>query len=215
MKVNFSRRQHNRLEVFCLCFLMGGLLFLISGCSMKPGTLQRLNTIPAKRICSVAVLPFVSEVDYPLAATIAYKEFSTELNDLSDYRIIQEGDVRKLYQQIRIWPGRSPTQEEFQILARRLDAQILFIGHITQMRENPGFGGKINPVVAMRIDVLDGNTAEILWSIYLRRQGMDYQKIMHFGINSSVAGLCQQISKEIIHQLFQKGLNQCNVTPLS
>jgi hypothetical protein len=103
------------------------------------------------------------------------------------------------------------TPEQLQILANRLNVQLLIKGHVVEMRENPGGNNSVNPVLAMRMDIVDGRTADTLWNTYHRRQGTDYQKAMHFGQIHSVAGLCQQVSTEIITLWIKKGFTQCDV----
>lgn len=193
-------------------FLMLLVLF-IGGCGTELPYLQRLRPLPSdEHMCRVAVLPFTSESDYPQSATIVYKVITAELQTLGNYIVTQEGDVDKLYLQLRILPGQSPSREQLQILANRLNVQLLFTGHVMEMRENPGASGGVNPVLAMRLDILDGRTADILWSIYHRRQGLDYQKAMHFGIINSMAGLAKQVGLEIINLTFKKGLPPCDVS---
>lgn len=207
-------RQCTRVLVYTGFILLGGLLLFITGCaSTSLPDLQRLKPIPAEPVCRVAVLPFTSESDYPLAGTIAYKVFLAELNTSGNFKVTQEGDVHNLYQQLRIPYGQYPTQQQFQILANRLNVQLLYTGNVIEMRENPGSEGGGNPVLAMRVDILDGHTADTLWSIYNHREGIDYQKTMHFGIINTIGGLCQQVSREIINLTFQQGLKQCDVSP--
>jgi len=189
------------------------LLLLINGCGTELPNLQRLRPLPADdRICRVAVLPFTSESDYPQSAAIATKVIYAELERLGNYIVTQQGDIDKLYLQLRILPGHSPTSEQLKILANRLNAQLIFTGHVFQMREYYGTGGSVNPALAMNIDILDGRTGDILWSIYNRRQGLDYQKVMHLGTISSMAGLCKQVELETINLMFTKGLPQCDVS---
>jgi hypothetical protein len=191
------------------------LMLFISGCATKElPFLQRLRPLPAdEHICRVAVLPFTSESDYPQSAALVYKVLTAELTMLGNYIVTQEGDVDKLYLQLRIVPGQPPTREQLQILATRLDAQLLITGQVLEMRENKGAAKSVNPVLAMRLDILDGQTADVLWSVYHRRQGLDYQEVMHFGTINSVAGLCKQVGLEILNLTFKKGLPQCDVSP--
>ena len=197
----------------CCLLLLGILLLFMSGCSSTFPTLERIKPLPSVPVCRVAVLPFLDESDYPLANTIAYKVFIAELNSLGNYMVTQEGDVQKLYHQLRIPFGEPPSQEQFQILANRLNVQLMFIGKVIEMQENRGVNGSGNPVLAMRVDILDGHTGDLLWSVYHHRQGIDYQKTMHYGIINTISGLCQQVSIEIINLTFKQGLTQCDVSP--
>jgi hypothetical protein len=191
------------------------MMLFISGCATRElPYLQRLRPLPAdEHTCRVAVLPFTSESDYPQSAAMVYKVLAAELNTQGNYIVTQEGDIDKLYLQLRILPGQAPTREQLQILATRLNVQLLFTGHVMEMRDHAGANGSVNPVLAMRINILDGHSADTLWSIYHRRQGMDYQKAMHFGTINSMAGLCKQISLEILNLTFNKGLSKCDVSP--
>jgi hypothetical protein len=197
---------------FGLAILSGFFILLVSGCGTDFPILQRMKPLPAEPACRVAVLPFSSESDYPLAELIAYKIFSAQFAALDNAWVAQEGDVQKVYQNLRIFPGQLPTPEQLQILASRLNVQLLIMGHVVEMRENPGPNNSINPVLALRMDIVEGHTADTLWSTYHRRQGADYQKAMHFGQIHSVTGLCRQLSEEIITLWIKKGFPRCDVS---
>jgi polysaccharide biosynthesis protein PelC len=193
----------------------GSLLIalLLSGCGAKLPYHVRMASMPPEPICRVAVLPFENESDYPLANAIVFKVFSAEFQSAGNYLVVQEGDVRKIYQQLRILPGQAPNPEEMQILASRLNAQLLITGNVMEMRENPGENASVNPVLALNIQIRDGRSSVPLWNTYHRRQGTDYRKAMHFGTIHTATGLSQQVSREIINSWFDKGLTQCDVSP--
>jgi hypothetical protein len=214
--MNFSCPLRCCLALGSRIGFVGILVFLLSGCGTDLPYLERLRPLPVEEhICRVAVLPFVSESDYPNSTTILYKVFLAELNRLSNYTVIQEGDIAKLYQELRILPGQSPTQTQLQLLMNRLNVQLLFTGHVDEMREDPGDEGGVNPMLIMRIEILDGRTAKILRSIYHRRQGVEYQKVMHFGKINSMAGLCRQVGLELVNLTLKQGVPQCDVLPQS
>ena len=112
---------------------------------------------------------------------------------------------------MRIYPGRMPNLEQMQIIADRLNAEILITGIILEMREDPWQYATINPKIVMEIQVRDGRNGETLWTAYHRRQGTDYTKTMHFGTIHSLAGLSRQMVQEIINLWQEKGLPQCTV----
>jgi polysaccharide biosynthesis protein PelC len=203
-----------RHSIFCGSLFCGSLiLILFSGCGAKLPHHVDMRPLPAEPICRVAVLPFENESDYPLANAIAFKVFSAELQAAGNYLVVQEGDVRKIYQQLRIFPGQQPTPEEMQIMGTRLNAQLLITGTVMEMRENPGENASVNPVLAVDIQIRDGRSSVPLWRTYHRRQGTDYRKAMHFGTIHTATGLSQQVSREIINIWFRKGLKQCDVSP--
>lgn len=204
----------SRFEKIFVALALGVLALSFGGCGTGLPYFQRLRPLPtADHLCQVAVLPFTSESDYPDSAAILTKVMETELHSEGNYDVTQEGDVDKIYLQLRILPGQSPTKEQMEVLASRLGAQLLFSGHVVEMRENPEMHGGVNPVLAVRVDILDGRTGEVLWSIYHRRQGLDYLKALHYGTINSMAGLCKQVGLEIINLTFDKGLAKCDVLP--
>lgn len=107
-------------------------------------------------------------------------------------------------------PGVSPTTEQFQIIAARINAQILVTGIIMEMREDPGEHRTVNPLLVLEVQIR-GRNGETLWTTFHRRQGTDYKKSMHFGTIHTVTGLSRQVAEEIINLWFKKGLKQCNV----
>lgn len=200
------------MRVFCGFFLLLFCGVLLSGCgAVRP--YQQKAPLPPGPVCRVAVLPFQSESEYPLAGLIAYKVFAAEFQTAGNYLLVQEGDILKIYQQLRILPGQAPSLEEMQILASRLEAQLLITGNVIEMRENTSGMDGVNPVLAMEVQIRDGRTGDTLWRTYHRRQGTDYRKAMHFGTINTVTGLGQQISREIINLWFKEGLTQCDVSP--
>ena len=200
------------MKEFCGFFFIFFCAFFLSGCgTTKP--YQQKGALPPGPICRVAVLPFQSESDFPLSGIILYKVFSTQLQALGNYQLVQEGDILKIYQQLRILPDQAPSQEEMQILASRLEAQLLITGNVIEMRENYSGASGANPVLSLEVHIRDGSNGDIMWRSHHRKEGMDYQKAMHFGTIHTVTGLGQQISREIINLWFKEGLTQCDVSP--
>jgi len=213
-KSNRLHRQGERRDYWARLVYLGILVLFTSSCAQQLPNLQRLSPLPSGPICRVAVLPFESDSDYPLASLIASMVFSAQLTATENFIVAQAGDVRKIYQQLRILPGHPLTQEQYRILGSRLNVQLLITGKVIKMQENPAAKGSVNPILTLQIDILDGSTAKTLWSTYHHRQGIDYQKAMHFGTIHSVTDLCQQVAHEIINLWFKQGLTPCDVSPL-
>jgi len=189
------------------------LLIFQAGCGSREKLPyhREMAPFPTGQACRVAVLPFANDSDYPLGDVIVKKIVMAELQEAGDYQVLQEGDVAKIYQQMKIYPGRMPNLEQMQIIADRLNAEILITGIILEMREDPWQYATINPKVVMEIQIRDGRNGETLWTAYHRRQGTDYTKTMHFGTIHSLAGLSRQMVQEIINLWYEKGLPQCTV----
>jgi polysaccharide biosynthesis protein PelC len=211
--------RHPVLRRYCLLIVSYSMLF--TGCATMPMVAEQLPlhrelaSLPAGPVCRVAVLPFLNDSDFPLGEAIAGKVFATQLQELTDYWIIQDGDILQVYQQSQILPGGAPSLEQLQIVADRTKAQLLITGIVMEMREDRGQHGTVNPVLIMEVQIRDGRSGEALWTSYHRRMGNDYQKAMHFGAIHTVTGLSQRVAVEIINQWLNKGLTQCNASPRS
>ena len=202
------------LRSLLLTLLCGSLL---TGCSTygKLPLHSEMSHLPSDPICRVAILPFLSDADYPLADAIVGKVFAAVFQASGNYLVIQEGDILRAYRQLHILPGVAPTPEQLQIIGDRFNAQVLITGRVLEMREDRGEHSTVNPLIIMEIQIRDGKSGETLWKTYHRRQGSDYNKTMHFGTIHTVSGLSRQMAVEIINLWFEKGLTQCNVLPHS
>ena len=130
--------------------------------------------------------------------------------DMGDHRVVQDGDVFRIYQQLHILPGEAPTLEQLRIIADRVDAQLLITGTVMEMQAAPGQRGTVNPRLVVEIQIRDGRSGETLWTAFHRRQGTDYQKTMHFGTIHTISGLSRQVAEEIINLWYEKGFARCN-----
>lgn len=206
------RAYITRRAVFIMTFFC---IFVFSGCSTKLPLHRQLAPLPPGPICRVAVLPFLNDSDYSFGDAIIYKVFATKFQDAGNFLVIQEGDILKVFQQLHILPGVEPSLEQKQIIADRVNAQLLITGIVMEMREDRGEHGTTIPFLVLEIQIRDGRSGEILWTAFHRRQGTDYKKTMHFGTIHTVTGLTAQMTDEIINLWFDKGLNQCDVLPRS
>ena len=198
----------------------GSLILLLSssllgGCGTRVPLHRQLAPLPYGPICRVAVLPFINDSDYPFGDTIVNKVFEAQFHGAGNYLVIQEGDILKTYQQLHILPGMEPSLEQFQIIADRVNVQLLITGIIMEMREDPGEHGANIPLIILEAQIRSGTNGEVLWTTYHRRQGTDYKKTMHFGTIHTVTGLSRQMAEEIINLWLNRGLQQCNVSPQS
>lgn len=201
--------------IFCGYALFLLCSFFLNGCATRGPIFRQMGPLPAGPVCRVAVLPFVNDSDYPLADTIVQKVFTTAFQGSGNYLVIQEGETHKIYQQLHILPQVAPSREKMEIIASRLNAQLLITGIILQAREDRGEHTTVNPMLLMKLDIRDGRSGEILWTVIHRRQGTDYKKSMHFGTIHTVTGLSRQMAVEIINLWFKKGLKQCDIFPQS
>ncbi len=201
-------------------FLCSLLALLISGCGFvgiggpELPLMREMNPLPSDNVCRVAVVPFVNQTEYPLGDLVVTKAFTARLLSSGKGGLIQEGDVLKVKQQMRLFPSQAPDIEQLQIIADRIGAQFLVTGVIKEMREDPLKQGVVNPKLFFEIQLRDGKTGDMLWNVVHRRQGLEYQKTMHFGTIYSMTGLARQMSEEIITLMNEKGFSLCNVFSL-
>lgn len=158
--------------------------------------------------CRIAILPFVNETSYSQGEVVLQKVFVAELIKGGDYLISQDGDVKKIFQQIKIYPGQSPNFEQLRIIADRLNVQLLITGRISEMSENSN-GLGVNPVIAVTLQIFDAKTGTSLWITHHRREGEQFRKILHFGKINSITSLAQIISQEVIAKWYKEGFKKC------
>lgn len=158
--------------------------------------------------CRIAVLPFLNESHYKQGDIILQKVFTAELIKAGDYSIAQEGDILKLYQQIKIYSGHSPDYEQLRIIADRLNVQLLITGRIIEMNENL-VNLSVNPELALSVQIFDAKTGTILWTTYHRKNGEQYRTLLHFGKINSITTLAQIMTQEVIEKWISEGFKKC------
>jgi len=179
---------------------------------MQLPQLQHLSPLPIEPPCRIAVLPLNNESDHEKMDYIVYKIFTAELIRTSGLEVIQEGNVKKLYRQLQIFPGHQPSFDQLKIIANRLDVQLLVTGSINNAREN--FSKRApDPSLTFSLQLIDAHSGRTIWNTYHNRNGQHYQRIMHFGTIASLSGLAHKMSQEImdlwIREGLESGLQKC------
>ena len=206
------KNRLTRIHRYLVIILLG---LLSTACGTQLPVHRQMSPLPQGPMCRVAVLPFLNDSAFPLGDAIVSKVFATQFQGSGNYLVIQEGDILKVYQQLRIRPGEAPTPEQLRIIADRVNAQLLITGIVLEMREDRAEHGSVNPLLIVDIQIRDGRSGDTLWNTFHRRQGSDYKKTMHFGTIHTSTGLSRQMAEEIINLWFEKGLTQCDVLPQS
>lgn len=192
-----------------LLSLLALLSFLImTGCSGQAPHLQIYNAGEPIQACRIGILPFLNKTDYDQGDKILYRIVLSQLVQQQTRDIALEGDVTDLYREMHIRPWTHPSPGQMQIIASRLNADILIGGEVLQMQEARE-GNYINPHIELQLNVYNGNTGTLQWSTYHKKQGTDYRKVMHFGLNNSVSQLGDNIIKEILLLWKDEALLQC------
>lgn len=189
-------------------FLLFSFALVLSACvSHNSPEVQNISP-PSTVLCSIAVLPLVNDSDYQQGGVIVYRIFVSELHKVKGLTISQEGDVRKLYRQMRIGPKDTPSLDDLKILADRLRVQGFVRGRIVKMREDKG-RLEARPILALNLRMINAATGRTMMTIYNSRRGEDYRSIMHFGVVNTITELARVVSDEIIRQWFPAGEVKC------
>ncbi|MFW8602282.1 hypothetical protein ACOHYD_12480 [Desulfobacterota bacterium M19] len=187
--------------------LLSWTLILSACVSHNSPEVQNISP-PAAALCDIAVLPLVNDSEYQQGGVIVYRIFVSELHKVKGLTISQEGDVRKLYRQMRIGPKDTPTLDDLKILADRLRVQGFVQGKVVKMRENKG-RLEARPILALNFKMINAATGRTMMTIYNSRRGEDYRSIMHFGVVNTITELSRVVSDEIIRQWFPGGEVKC------
>jgi TolB-like protein len=182
-------------------------LVILTGCGLQQPSLQKLSPLPAEGSCTIAVLPFYNDSAYPLGDLLVYRIFMAEMSRSGEFTISNEGDIRNIYRQMKMYPSRPLDYEQMMIVADRLGVQLIITGNILDMAEE-NLGSSLNPVISLNLQIYDASSGRRLWTTYHGREGSQYRKVMHFGVINTISALARQVSKEIIELWNREGL-QC------
>ncbi len=196
----------SQIKFFSLLLLIWAL-FLSACVSYNSPEVQNISP-PSAALCSIAVLPLVNDSDYRQGGVIIYRIFISELHKVKGLTISQEGDIRKLYRQMKIGPKDTPDLDDLKILADRLRVQGFVQGRVVKMREDRG-RLEVKPILALNLMMINAATGRTMMTIYNSRRGEDYRSIMHFGLVNTITELARVVSDEIIRQWFPAGEVKC------
>ncbi len=183
-------------------------LVLLNGCAGSRPHLQEFKIEQHVQVCSVGVLPLINRSGYGQGDTIIYRVILAELVNHRSWRLALEGDVRRIYRELRLRPWIQPSPEQMQIIASRLGVDVLVGGEILEMKEQVE-GDRVNPLLKLQLQVYNGKDGTLLWSTYHGREGSDYRKLMHFGLSNTVSQLGKKMMKEILRLWEEEELLAC------
>jgi hypothetical protein len=195
-----------------LVLLLAGLAcwaLLLPGCGGRRPHVQEFSALPAgAEARTIAVLPFANRSGYDQGGKIAQRLLVGELVRHCDWRLALEGDILKIYRQMRLRPWEIPSIEQLRVMAARLGADLLVAGEVLEMEEKAADGGA-SPLFAVQLRVYDGSSGLLLWSTLHRRQGSDYQQVMHFGMVNTVSAVGRKTTEEIVREWQKRGVLAC------
>ena len=204
-----KHKMTSHLKIWAVVFVL--LPLLLSSCAMREApVIMAMAELPfGGEICRIAVLPFTNQIDYNMAGTVFTRVFTSELIGKGNYIVAQEGDVRKIFKQMRLLPGETLSSEQLRALADRLGVQVVITGAVLEMRDKIKYGRKLDPSVAVVIRIMEASSGRMIWTTYNRTEGSDYRLIMHFGVVNSINELAKRSSDEILKAWQKKGFKEC------
>lgn len=197
-----------KIHFIALTVIICELLFLVTSCTHNKPILQQFAPLPEDTLCRIAILPFANSSKYPNADLIVNRIFSAELVKTGSFQLVPEGDIWKVYQQLMIYPTQQPRLEQLRIISDRLDAQLLIMGTIFELSEKTD-GKAVNPILVLKLQLLEADSGKTLWLTHLRREGKQYRKVMHFGLINTITELIRICSNEILELWYANGLKKC------
>ena len=198
-----GRRLLTRTPLIFLFFVF------LNGCAGSSPHLQIYKINKQNQTCSIAILPFINKTDFNQGDKILYRVMLSQFVQQQRFRLLAlEGDVYDIYRELHLRPWTRPTPEQIQLIASRLDVDILIGGDILEMKESIE-GNHINPHLKIQLQVYNGQDGTLQWSTYHERQGTDYRKVMHFGLSSTVSQLGNNIIEEILRLWKEEALLRC------
>lgn len=190
--------------LFSLLLAAGG-----TGCA-GPGRLQTrvmANTAP-QEICRVAVLPFENLTREDLAGVTAQRIFHGALVNSGRFEVRPEGDVSLFRLRHRLLPGELLESFHYADLREKLQIDAVVQGRLTRVGMDRGRGPAV-PVAAMQMNLYDVRRGELVLSSMHNRWGDEYRKAMHFGTVTTITGLLDRMSDEIVADWIIKGVGNC------
>jgi len=183
-------------------------LFLSAACSSHLPNLEQLSPIP-QDVCRVVVLPFLNESDYMDGQLLLYRVFVSELVRSGNFILPLEGDVRKTFREIGLPYTEKMDLNQIRMIADRLDVDLVISGQIVEMEATQKGSNAVNPLLAVYFQIFSPDSGMIIWTTYHRREGLYYQKVMHFGVVNTITELARIISIEVMDQWYKNGLTPC------
>ncbi len=188
------------------CFLIA--LLLLTACGKQVPSTKKLAPLPAEGTCKIAILPFLNESNYLQGGDMVAKIFHSELAASGQFQLLQEGDVRNIYQQLLLYPNRLPSREQLKMIGGRLNPDLL-VGGIVQKMYQRDSGNFVDTELTLILLLYHGKTGELLWITYHRRRGEEYQQLMHIGRLKTLTALARRMSQEIITNWTNQGMLPC------
>ncbi|MBN2332182.1 MAG: hypothetical protein JXO49_00650 [Deltaproteobacteria bacterium] len=190
--------------------LLAALLVASCGCAGKAPLTKISGPVAEHRpLCRVALFPFIDDQQDTERALLAYRIFHHELVRAELFEVETEGDVRTFFMRNRMIPGAILDSLIYEKCANQLGVDAIIVGRITDAGMDGNASKGRNPYLNLHVEIIDVKAKQPLVASFLRREGSDYRKALHFGIVDTMTGLLSRLSREIIADWQHKGVPGC------
>lgn len=193
------------------CLLLLVMLFFITvSCSSSQRAITRVAGGKLRaQVCRVVLLPFVNESRSQKLDIQAYRIFMAEIVKSGIFKVVPEGDLRHFLYRNRITTDAIWDKELVASLSRQLEVDGALVVYIRDSNLSLGSYGSKDSFVSLQVELHDARTGRLLLSSFLRRSGVEYTKMLHFGVVDTVSGLLQKMAQEIIEVWSEEDISGC------
>jgi len=186
--------------------LLFSLCVALLGCSHQQSLHTRIMAGVETNMCSVVLLPFENWTRKQEVALLAETLFSSQLLQAGTFNLVQGGDVGMFFLRQRLRPGSQLFKQHLTDMASQLNVDVVIQGRVVDAGSVRQSGGTKVPFLSLAFNVYDAQTGTLVLNTVHQRKGDDYRKVMHFGVETTLSGLAQKMSQEIIEDWFSKGI---------
>ncbi|SHI54134.1 hypothetical protein SAMN02745165_00353 [Malonomonas rubra DSM 5091] len=187
-------------------FLLLGLCLTLLGCSNHHGLQTRIMAGADTNICSVVLLPFENWTRKQEVALLTERLFTSQLLQTGEFNLVQAGDVGMFFLRQRLRPGSSLFKRHLTDMASQLEVDVVIQGRVVDAGSVRRSGDEKVPFLSLAFNVYDADTGALVLNTVHQRKGDDFRKLMHFGVETTLSGLTEKMSQEIIEDWFNKGI---------
>lgn len=179
-------------------------------CSSPQRTITRVAGGKLRaQVCRVVLLPFVNESQSQELDIQAYRIFMAEIVKSGIFKVVPEGDLKHFLCRNRITTDAIWDKELVASLSRQLEVDGALVVYIRDSNLSRGSYGSKDTFVSLQVELHDARTGRLLLSSFLRRSGVEYTKMLHFGVIDTVSGLLQKMAQEIIEVWSEEDISGC------
>jgi hypothetical protein len=154
-------------------------------------------------------LPFENWTREDQAGVTAQRIFHGALVNSGRFEVRPEGDVSLFRLRHRLLPGELLESFHYTDLQEKLQVDAVVQGRLTRVGMELDRGPTAVPVIAMQMNIYDVQRGKLVLSTLHHRWGDEYRKALHFGNVTTITGLLDKMSDEIIADWIQKGIGNC------